>query len=59
MPNLDEAFKRIREYSLPLEDERALQVYGMNSNISKMLIVHREAMPGRTTMIIVKEALGF
>ncbi len=59
VPNLDEAFKRIREYSLPLEDERALQVYGMNSNISKMLIVHREAMPGRTTMIIVKEALGF
>lgn len=57
--NLDEAFKRIREYSLPLEDERAQQAYGMNSNISKMLIVYREAMPRRTTMIIVKEALGF
>lgn len=59
VPNLDEAFKRIREYSLPREDERALQAYGMNSNISKMLIVHREVMPGRTTMIIVKEELGF
>ncbi|GAB4459905.1 MAG: hypothetical protein Kow0070_15450 [Anaerolineales bacterium] len=59
VPNLDEAFKRIREYSLPLEDERALQAYGMNSNISKLLIVHREVMPGRTTMILVKENLGF
>jgi len=59
VPNLDEAMKRIREYTYPLEDERALQVYGMNSNISKLLIVHREVMPGRTTMIIVKENLGF
>jgi L-lactate utilization protein LutB len=59
VPNLDEAFKRIREYSLPLEDERALKAYGMNSSISKLLIVHREVMPGRATMILVKEKLGF
>ncbi len=59
VPTLDEAFKRIREYTLALEDERALQAYGMNSNISKLLIVHREVMPGRTTMILVKENLGF
>lgn len=58
-PNLEEAMKRIREYSYPLEDERALQAYGMNSFISKLLIVYREAMPGRTTMVIVKENLGF
>jgi len=59
VPNLEEAFKRIREYSLPLEDERALKVYGVNSSINKMLIVHREVTLGRTTMIIVKENLGF
>lgn len=59
VPNLEEAMKRIREYTYPLEDERALQVYGVNSFISKVLIVHREVMPGRTTMIIVKENLGF
>jgi hypothetical protein len=58
-PNLDEAFKRAREYTYPREDERMLQAYGMNSNISKLLIVHREVMPGRTTMILVKENLGF
>lgn len=59
VPNLDEAFKRVREYSYPREDERALNAYGMNSSISKWLIVHREVMPGRTTMILVKENLGF
>lgn len=56
---LEEGFRRIENYCLPLEDERALQVYGMHSNISKILIVHREVMPGRTTMILVKEKLGF
>jgi L-lactate utilization protein LutC len=57
--NLDEAMKRIREYTYPLEDERALQAYGVNSNISKLLIIHREVMAGRTTMVIVKQNLGF
>jgi hypothetical protein len=59
VPNLDEAIKRIYEYTLPLEDERVLQAYGINSNVSKLLIVHKEVMPGRTTMILVKENLGF
>jgi len=59
VPNLDEAFKRVREYTYPREDERMLQAYGMNSNISKWLIVQKEVMPNRTTMIIVKENLGF
>jgi len=59
VPNLDEAMKRIYEYTLPLEDERILQAYGINSNVSKLLIVHKEITPGRTTMILVKENLGF
>jgi L-lactate utilization protein LutC len=57
--SLEEGMKRVREYTYPLEDERALQTYGMNSFISKWLIVHREVMPGRTTMILIKENLGF
>jgi hypothetical protein len=56
---LEDGLKRIREYSYPLEDERLLQMSGMNSGIGKLLIVSRELRPGRTTMIIVKEKLGF
>jgi L-lactate utilization protein LutC len=59
VPTLDEAMKRVREYSYPMEDERLLQAVGKSSNIRKVLIVSSEAMPGRTTMIIVKEELGF
>lgn len=59
VPTLEEGFKRVEEYSLPLEDVRAMQAYGMHSNISKLLIVHREVMPGRVSLILVKDKIGF
>jgi hypothetical protein len=42
-----------------LENARALEAYGVPSSIDKLLIVNKEFMPGRTTMILVKENLGF
>jgi hypothetical protein len=57
--DFDEGLRRIEEYSFPLEDQRALQAYGENSGINKMLVVNKEITPGRITMIIVKEKLGF
>jgi L-lactate utilization protein LutB len=57
--NLDEGIKRIYEYVLPLESERAQKAYGIaGSFVSKMLIFNKE-VPGRVTMIMVKEPLGF
>lgn len=57
--DLDEAFKRIYEYTFPLEDARAKKAYGMNSNVSKILIVNKEIQPDRITLIFVDEVLGF
>ncbi len=57
--NLDEAFRRVREYTYPLEDRRALVAYGMGSTIAKTLVIEREVQPGRITMVIVRENLGF
>lgn len=57
--NFDEGMKRVYEYSLPLEDARAQKAYGRGSGVNKMLIVNKEVQPGRITMIIVKEKLGF
>ncbi|MBG0783847.1 MAG: LUD domain-containing protein [Anaerolineaceae bacterium] len=58
--NVDEGIKRIYEYTYSLEDKRAQEAYGgMHSNVSKLLIVNREVMPGRTKVILVKEDLGF
>jgi len=57
--NLDEAMKRIEEYTFKLEDERLMNAYGMHSAIRKLLIVNSEVMPDRITMILVEEKLGF
>ena len=56
---LDEAMKRVREYVYPLEDERAKKAYGMSSTTGKWVIIEREIIPNRTTLILVKEKLGF
>jgi len=55
---LEEGFRRIREYSFPLENIRAQQAYGRPSAINKILIVNGE-IPGRITMVLVKQNLGF
>lgn len=55
----DAALKRIYEYCLPLENERAQKAYGMGSNVSKILTIKKEVNPERLTIIIVKEKLGF
>lgn len=58
---VDDAIKRIYEYVLPLESERANKAYNITSgsNVSKMLIVNKETIPQRITLIFVKEHLGF
>lgn len=58
--NTDEAIKRIYEYTLPLESERAKKAYGVpGSAVNKILIINKEVQPGRITMILVQEKLGF
>ena len=55
----EEGIKRIYEYCLPLEDERARKAYGMPSAVNKILIINKEVMPERITVILVKAKLGF
>jgi LUD domain len=57
--NLEEAMKRIREYVFSLENERAKKVYGVGSTLGKWVIIEKEMFPNRTTLILVKEKLGF
>lgn len=57
--NIYEAFKRIYDYTFPLEDARAKKAYGMNSNVSKLLIINKEIQPERLILIFVDEVLGF
>lgn len=58
--DIDEGFKRIDEYSLPLEDVRIGELYpGIHSEVKKILIIKKEGTPGRMHIILVKENLGF
>lgn len=58
--NLEEGLKRIYEYVLPLESERAKKAYGVpGSSVNKILIVNKESPAGRIKIILVKEKLGF
>jgi L-lactate utilization protein LutC len=59
VPTLQDGLKRLREYSLPMEDARALLAYGVNSGLNKILIISREFNPGRATVVLVEEVLGF
>src|SRR5215216_2117457 len=57
--DFNEGMRRIEEYAYPREDERLLRAMSMHSGINKILMVNKEVKPGRITMIIVKEELGF
>jgi hypothetical protein len=57
VPDLETAFRRVEQYSYPLEDVRAQQAYGVRSAINKLLVYNGD-FPGRTTVILVREALG-
>jgi hypothetical protein len=57
--DLEEGLRRVNDYAFPLEDARAQVAYGMNSAINKILIINREVVPGRITVVFVDEVLGF
>jgi hypothetical protein len=57
--DIEEGLRRIDEYAFPLEDARAQAAYGIHSAVNKLLIINREATPGRITVVLVNEALGF
>jgi hypothetical protein len=56
---LTTVLQRINDYALPLEDKRAFESYGAHSGVNKVLIINREWMPGRITVVFVDEPLGF
>jgi L-lactate utilization protein LutC len=57
--DLEEGKRRIEEYAYPREDERLREAMGFPSDVNKVLWIDDEVKPDRTTMIIVKEELGY
>jgi L-lactate utilization protein LutC len=59
VPDTAEAIRRIEEYAYPREDERLREAMGVPSAVNKVLWIDSEVKKDRTTMIIVKEELGY
>ena len=59
----DEGLRRIHEYVVGMESERARKAYNLPVDFrtypSKVLLFNREINPGRVKLILVNEALGF
>ena len=58
VPDLDAAFRRIREHVFPYEDARLREAMGIGTKITRTLILDQDFMPGRTTVILVREPIG-
>ncbi|OGG19279.1 hypothetical protein A3D78_01250 [Candidatus Gottesmanbacteria bacterium RIFCSPHIGHO2_02_FULL_39_14] len=58
---LDQAFRRLENYVIPLEDAHMKDLYGMGTTLNKLLIFKGEPqfLGRKIRFILVNEALGF
>jgi L-lactate utilization protein LutC len=59
VPDLPAALRRVEDHCLPLENDRAMKVYGRPSALNRMLILNAEPEPGRGTVLLLRQAIGF
>jgi YkgG family uncharacterized protein len=59
VPDLGTALRRIEEHALPLESARTQAAYGSPSAVNRLLILNAEPYPGRATVLLLREAIGF
>jgi len=59
VPDLTTALRRVEDHCLPLESARTQAAYGWPSAINRMLILNAEPHPGRGTVLLLREAIGF
>lgn len=59
VPDLTAALRRVEDHCLPLENARALKAYGTPSAVNRLLILNAEYQPGRGTVLLLRETIGF
>jgi len=59
VPDLSTALRRVEDHCLPLESDRAMKDYGQPSAVNRLLILNAEPQPGRATVLLLREAIGF
>ncbi|WP_265110868.1 lactate utilization protein [Halosolutus halophilus] len=59
VPTLGAALDRLESVAYPLENERANDAYGVDSAIAKQLVFRQELEDGRTTVVLIRDQLGY
>jgi L-lactate utilization protein LutC len=59
VPDLATALRRVEEHCLPLESARTQQAYGSPSAVNHLLVINAELQPGRSTVLLLREPVGF
>ncbi|NCT54888.1 hypothetical protein GW758_02960 [Candidatus Falkowbacteria bacterium] len=61
MPSLADAYRRLTEHVIPLEEARMQDVYGFGTQLNKILVMNGEnsSSTRKIVMILVKEDLGY
>jgi hypothetical protein len=58
VPDLDTAFRRIREHVQPWEEEQVQKAANIGTFVGKILIIEREWVKDRMTLVLVRESIG-
>ena len=59
VPDVAAALRRVEAHAYPLEDARTRAAYGRPSAINELLILNGEPFPGRSTVLLLRQAIGF
>jgi YkgG family uncharacterized protein len=59
VPDLSAALRRVEDHCLPLESARTQAAYGWPSAVNRLLVLNAEPRPGRSTVLLLREAIGF
>ncbi|MFI2733479.1 LUD domain-containing protein [Streptomyces sp. NPDC018711] len=59
VPDLGTALRRVEEHCLGLENARCQAVYGSDSAVNRLLVLNAEPYPGRGTVLLLREAVGY
>jgi hypothetical protein len=59
VPDLPAALRRVEDHCLPLESARTQAAYGSPSAVNRLLVLNTELHPGRSIVLLLREAIGF
>jgi hypothetical protein len=59
VPDFETGMRRLKDYSYPKEDIRARAKYGRPTFIAKTLVINADWPVGRSTVVLIREPIGF